>query len=547
MTFIYLVFLIFIATLPAVHVLTGAAIPFGNETTCDPWYYFGLMEFPELGHILAPGWRTVSRLPAYLPISLWHAIGATATGQQLYFWFSHVIFTVAAAVALAVLFEIRTALVVTTLLTTSALYLAVLSTTYTTGAALAYGTVALACVSIGIKRPHLIMPFSFIAGVFVAFALHSHLVSAVFIFFLPILYAPIGIGAFVIGAALMVVGILAGTCLVGLAGLYLGDGFWSFENQIRDTISGMGTFWYEGWMKHSVGLLLMVFLPVLQTITCARKRGSKRSLAILASAIAVSAVNLIVTFANRDQNLLFNYFYVMAIPIAALVLADAIEDYTIHLGPVACGLILAFLAISHVAIVAYLRGYIFLHFMRVALAGAVLALGLSIVYRRSRSEAYGFLIIGSLFIFMQGTLGGYYNAHLYLNRAAARWNTQQVDKALRFLRSYGITDKPVVWLGKADNEANAAIEIGIFRSLVRCRFSTDFPDQLPNGELQLQPAITPGRLLIIMDNPKNYPDVNGALGKKGISIENTKTENIDDTFRITIGRVVASESNNEVQ
>lgn len=84
-------------------------------------------------------------------------------------------------------------------------------------------------------------------------------------------------------------------------------------------------------------------------------------------------------------------------------------------------------------------------------------------------------IIGSLFIFLQGTLGDYYRAHLYLDRAAARWSTQQVDKALRFLRSYGITEKPAVWLGKADNEANAAIEIGIFRSLVRCGFSTDFP------------------------------------------------------------------------
>jgi hypothetical protein len=359
MTPIFIVFLIFVAALPAVHVLTGAAIPFGNERMCDPWYYFGLMEFPELGHILVPGGRTVSRLPAYLPVSLWHAIGATATGQQLYFWFSHAIFTVAAAVALAALFEIRTALVVTTLLTTSALYLAVLSTTYTTGAALAYGSVALACVSIGLRRPMLMMPSSFFAGVFVAFALHSHLVSALFIFFLPILYALIGIRAFLTGAALMVVGILAGTGLVGLAGLYLGDGFWSFENQIRDTISGKGDFWYEGWMTHSVGLLLMVFLPALQTITYVRKRNSKRSLVILASAIAMSAVNLIMTFANRDQNLLFNYLYIMAIPIAALVLADAIEDYTIHLGAVACGLILASLAISHVAIVAYLR----LHFL----------------------------------------------------------------------------------------------------------------------------------------------------------------------------------------
>jgi hypothetical protein len=536
---VYLVFLIFVAALPVVHIFTGAAIPFGNDGHCDPWYYFGLMEFPELGHVLAPGLRAISRLPAYVPISLWHEIGATATGQQLYFWFNHIVFTVATALALAVLFEIRIALVVTTLLTTSALYLEVLSTTYTTGAALAYGSVALACVSIGLRRPILMMPLSFIAGVFVAFALHSHLVSAVFIFFLPILYAPSGARAFVTGAALMITGIIAGTGLVGLTGLYLGDGFWSFENQIRQTISGMGDFWYEGWMTRSIGLLLMVFLPALQTITWARKRNSKRSLAILASAIAVSAVNLIVTFAHKDQHLVFSYLYVMTIPIAALVFADAIEDYIVHLGPVACGMILAFLAISHVAIVAYLRGYVLLYFMPIALAGAVLALGLSLIYERLRSAACGMAIIGSLFIFMQGTLG-YFRAHLDSDRAAARWNTQQVDKALRFMRSYGITEKPVVWLGKVDNEA---IELGTFRSLVRCGFSTNFPDQPPDGDLQWQPPIAAGRLLIIIDNPKNYPDVKDALAKKGISIENAKSENINDSFRITIGRVVASASN----
>jgi hypothetical protein len=497
------------------------------------------MEFPELGHILAPGLRAISRLPAYVPVSLWHAIGATATGQQLYFWFSHVIFTAAAAVALAVLFEIRTALVVTMLLTTSALYLAVLSTTYTTGAALAYGTVALACVSIGLRRPILMMPLSVLAGVFVAFALHSHLVSALFIFFLPILYAPIGIRAFVTGTALIIAGIVAGTGLVGLTGLYLGDGFWIFGTQIRDTISGVGDFWYEGWMTRSIGLLLMVFLPVLQTITCVRKRGSNRSLAILASTIAVSAVNLFVTFAHRDQNLVFNYLYVMAIPIAALVFADAIEEYTVDLGPVAFGLIFVFLTICHVVIVAYLRGYILLYFMPIAFAGAVLALGLSIVYDRLRA-ACGTAIIGSLFILLQGTLGDtLFRAHLYLDRAATRWNTQQVDKALRFMRAYGITDKPIVWLGKTDNEA---IEIGAFRSLVRCNFSTDFPDQLPDGKLQWQSTIAPGRLLIIMDNPKKHPDVKAALAKKGISTGNEKSENINDGFRITIGRIVASAS-----
>lgn len=544
MRLVYLIFLICIAAVPLVHIVTGAAIPFGNDWFCDTWYYFGLMEFPELGHILAPGARAISRLPAYVPVSVLRDLGATATEQELYFWLNHIIFVVATATALTALFEITTALIVTALLSTSALYLAVLSTTYPTGAALAYGSAALACVCISIRRSTLLIPFSFIGGIFVAFSLHSHLVSAVFLFFLPILYFTIGIRAPLIGALAMAVGILAGTGLVGLTGLYLGQGFWSFENQIQAAVSGIGVvYWYKGWMLHSIGLLLMVFLPALQTITLvSRKRKSKRSKAILVSAVAVSAVNLLITFARKDQNLVFNFMYVMAIPVAALVISDAIEDHIARLDLLACGVILASLVFLHVLTVAYLRHYILLHFMPFAFVGAMLTLSVSFLYGRFQSAAGGIAIIGSLFIFMQGALGDYYRDHLYLDRATARSNTQQIDKVLRFLRNYGITDKPVVWLGKVDNQP---IETGVFQSLVRCGFSVDFPDKFPDSTLQWQPALAPGRLLIVMDDPKKFPRIEDTLAQKGIRIEHAKSEEIDDGFRITMGKIATVAPSNE--
>ena len=531
----YLILLICIVALPLVHIFTGAAIPFGNDWFCDTWYYFGLMEFPELGHVLAAGERTISRLPAYVPVSVLRELGATATGQELYFWLNHIIFAVTTVTALTALFEITTALIVSALVTTSALYLAVLSTTYPTGAALAYGSAALACVSIGVRRPPLVMPLALLAGVFVAFALHSHLVSAVFLFFLPILYIMIDIPAFLIGTLLMGVGMLVGTTFVGLTGLYLGQGFWSIGNQIRAVLSGVGVYWYQGWMLRSIGLVLMVLLPALQAITLVgRKRSSKRSQAILVSAIAVSGINLLVTFSHKDQNLVFNFMYILAIPIAALVVADAIEDKTRRISCLACGAVLTCLIGLHVLIVAYLRGYILSHFMPIAFVGATLTLFVSILYARSRSIPGGIAVIGSSFIFMQAALGDYYRDHLYLNRVTARSNTQQVDKALAFIRGYGVTDKPVVWLGNVDNQT---IATDAFQSLVRCGFSIDFPDRFPNSTLQWQPPIAPGRLLIVIDDPRKYPSIEDTLARHGVRIERVKSNNIDDSLRITMGLI----------
>jgi len=533
----YLILLFFIAALPSVYAAIGVAIPFGNDWFCDTWYYFGLMEFPELGHVLAPGARTISRLPAYVPVSVLRQLGATATGQELYFWLNHILFVAATASALTALFEITTALIVTVLVTTSALYLAVLSTTYPTGAALAYGSAALASVAIGLRVPGLLIPLSFIGGIFVAFSVHSHLVAAVFLFFLPILYFVIDVRAFLIGASVMCAGMIVGTGLVGLIGLYLGQGFWSFENQISAVVSGIGVYWYNGWMFRSIGLLLMVFLPTLQIITfVGRKRDSRRSLVILVSAIAISIVNILITFAHKDQNLVFNFMYVMTIPVAVLVIGDAIDDRVVFFGPLRCGIILATLMLCHIVIMAYLRRYLLLYFMPIASVGVLLTITVSALYARSRSTTGGIAIIAALFVFMQGTLGDYYRDHLYLDRTVAKWNTQQIDKALRFLRGFPVTEKPVVWLGKVDNQA---IETGIFQSLVRCGFSIDFPDKFPDSDKQWQPALAAGQLLIVMDDPRKYPEIEDTLAQNGIRITDAKSEKIDDGLKITMGRIVA--------
>jgi hypothetical protein len=305
---------------------------------------------------------------------------------------------------------------------------------------------------------------------------------------------------------------------------------------MQAVISGIGVYWYKGWVLRSIGLLLMVFLPALQVATLmGRKRKSKRSHAVLISSVAVSVVNLLVTFGHKDQNLVFNFMYVLAIPVAALVISDAIDDRIARIDALACGAILISLVGLHVLIVAYFRRYILLHFMPIALVGTFITLFVASLYARSRSASAGIAIIGGSFILMQFSLGDYYRDHLYLDRSAAQWNTQQIDTALRFIRGYGITDKPVVWLGKVDNQP---IETGIFQSLVRCGFSIDFPKKFPDGTLQWQPRLAPGRLLIVMDNPKKYPRIEDALAQKGITIEHAKSEYIDDrSLEITIGRI----------
>jgi hypothetical protein len=217
-----------------------------------------------------------------------------------------------------------------------------------------------------------------------------------------------------------------------------------------------------------------------------------------------------------------------------LVLSDAIDDKIAGSGPMVCGLTLGCLLGLHIVIVAYLRGFILSYFMPVAFAGAMLTLFMSIVYVRSWSVTSGIATIGSTFMFMQFALGDYYRNHLYLDRAMAKSNTQQIEKALHFMRNYGITDRPVVWLGKVDNQG---VETAIFQSLVRCGFSIDFPDKFPNGTLQWQPALEPGHLLVVMDNPKKYTSIEDALANDGIRVEQLRSETINDGLRISMGRI----------
>jgi hypothetical protein len=182
-------FLSLIVIVPALHGWTGLAVPFGNNGHCDPWYYYGLVHFPDYGNVLIPGTRQISRIPAYLPTYLLANMPFGLTFQEVNFWINHTAFTIALAAALFALFNLQIAVTTTLLVTTSALYLAIESTTYPTGAALAYAAIALACVAWSTRSTQWLIPLAFVGGAAAAFAVHGHLVSAVFIFFLPIIFA----------------------------------------------------------------------------------------------------------------------------------------------------------------------------------------------------------------------------------------------------------------------------------------------------------------------------------------------------------------------
>jgi hypothetical protein len=497
-TLIGIFFISLIAIVPAAHGWTGLAIPFGNNGHCDPWYYYGLMHFPDYGNVLVPGARTISRIPAYLPTYLLANIPFGLTFQEVSFWINHTIFSIALAAALVALFNLQIAVMTTLLVTTSALYLAIESTTYPTSAALAYAAIALACVAWSTQSPQWLVPLAFAGGAAAAFAVHGHLASVVFIFFLPIIFANSGVRNVSLGSALaaLLLGGLAGTGLVGVAGIALGQGFFSFMYQINEAIKGVGYWWYEGWMGRSVGLALSLMLPLLEAMVfLVRKSERRRSAVILISISAVSTFNVFTTMAFKEQFLVYEYFYAMMLPLAALVIADATDLCMPRLRTLYLALLIIGLISLHLFWIMQFRTIMLAHFMLLSISAGLITAALitGTKFLRRQSVFYGTATIIAIFGMLQSAIGDQFRGHLTLNREAEIRLYQRADAALQLLRQYGINQRPVAWLGHTND---AALQVAVFRSLIRCNFEQGFPNALPDPVLHWQAPLAPGQLLV---------------------------------------------------
>jgi len=120
---------------------------------------------------------------------------------------------------------------------TSALWLAELSTTYTVGAALAYGMLALACLTnaaMARTRAREAM-LCVAAGALLAWAVNALLLAVFFFAFLPLVLLirrDWRSMAFYQDIVLIGVGGLLGTALVGLASMAIGQPFTIFWHQV---------------------------------------------------------------------------------------------------------------------------------------------------------------------------------------------------------------------------------------------------------------------------------------------------------------------------
>ena len=191
-----------IILMPFAILMVNPLIPFANDHHCDPWYYFGLSHFYDQAPIVCStadslpydrlrnpfGKRATSRVPAiWIGYALYHSIPPMYAHYSEFFLYCYMtMFSL--FVALRLCFGERAAILGTLFMGGSAIFVGALATNYTSRAALAFASMALALVTRArySERPGVAFCFVGASGAAFALACNSNLLVAPFFFVTPI-------------------------------------------------------------------------------------------------------------------------------------------------------------------------------------------------------------------------------------------------------------------------------------------------------------------------------------------------------------------------
>ena len=514
----------------------GPAIPYGNDGHCDVWYYFGLASLADSAWTLGPASRMISRIATYLPnFALGRVLPFNAA--ERFFLLNHTLAFVGAILAVRPLYGWGVAVLATVLVSTSALWLAELSTTYTVGAALAYGMLALACLTNAATARTRAREATLCvaAGALLAWAVNALLLAVFFFAFLPLVLLikrDWRSMAFYQDIVLIGVGGLLGTALVGLASMAIGQPFTIFWHQVVAAIAGGGDWWDDELIKKSVGIPLAVGVSLALIVKLYAVR--ERRTAIVAAIIVLTTLTTLAqTFIPKSQTLLFDYVYVLLLVPALLGIAELAKTPSREAAAIAIAAVIA----AHIALmfalmhVPALRSYYVAGAMTLSIAAAC-AVAAAVVLRRP------ILTHVSLFALMQVALGGYMYAHLFADSRQEKDRLDLTEQVLGFVRAYGIVSLPVIWIAP---DVDSELATGAFRSFVRCTFQPSFPAGLPDPKKHWQEALAPGVLLVVLSLPAGAPDdVTRALGERGMALADGRSRTFAQgswLMRVTIGKV----------
>jgi hypothetical protein len=527
---------ILIWRLNALGFTAGPAIPYGNDGRCDPWYYFGFATLADSAWILSPGTRWGARLSAYLPnFVLGKVLPLNAAERG--FLLNHTLSYIGALLMVLPLYGFGIAILCAVLITSSALYISVLSTTYASVSALAYGFLAVACLTRVVveqdygKETWLCL----LAGLLFAWAALAHLLVAVFLSLLPLvlvvkydwrspnLYRDL---------ALIIIGGVLGIALIGCSSLLVGQPFFAFWYQIRAAIRGID-FFDLAHLKQSVAIPLSLGLSIA-LLTTLRFRADRLSIIITTIVFGTTIAAFAHTFIPRSFSLVTDNFFVLFLVPSTLAIAELLRRPTIE--PVRATPIIAII-IAYAGLMLLLsasstlrNAYLAYAMIMTCLFSAAVVIAV-ILGRRT-------LVIATLFLTLQATVGNLSRAHWTLDALVEKERAETVTQILNFVNRYGITRQPVIWIA---TDADPDLSLAAFRSFARCGFEPTFPGQLPDSQLQWQKPIARGELLILLNSPAmTQQTISAVLGTHSLRLTDVRTESFGREprqLRVTIGRL----------
>src|SRR5262249_28515077 len=146
--------------------------------------------------------------------------------------------------------------------------------------------------------------------------------------------------------------------------------------------------------------------------------------------------------------------------------------------------------------------------------------------------------VACLALMLQLAIGQQLYEVFYNPRAEQQARANTAEAALRFLLPR-MQDRPVVWAARSDD---VLLVLPVVRGLMRCGFTADFPDALPDPTANRQPQLEAGRTLVVIDEQTRGEDaINAALASHGYRLDVSASRYFPfgerSGFKITIGKV----------
>lgn len=560
--FVSLLFTVWLLLWDRMGLMQGGPIPYGNSIGCDVWRYFGLSILPKAGLVLAPGTRVIARPMYFGPLYGLHSLLPFVGITVLSYLLNLNVTLVSLYVALRALYARATVLFACLLVGLCPLLLNESSTTYVTVASLGYTCCMLACLTWASRvrraRPLASDMLYGLAGLFFVWAANASLMAIKFNF-LFCLFALSGalsrpiepwrvLASAIRPACFFLAGLLAGGAAVFLLSKALGLGWEAPLYQVRDAWEGLQDFRYPGWVWETVSFGLLALIAVFCGIALLRARGAsagaiERVYLPVGIVVASCLFHLHSAFVVGDQNLLFDWFYVLLLPILAIAFCAAFDrliermtarDKTTMFAVTAVG-ILAYNAL--VAVRFEIKAWLYNN-TTLSMAIAFLILLGALAVGRLRGFGATLVALMAVALTLQTATGSHMRQHFFASRASEKGYTDLAQAALTFVAPF-LGHYPVIWLASADD---GRLHLSIMRALQRCvNYTPSFPEAPPKPEGD-QPPLEAGRTLIVVDGQGRSPsEIDAALRPFGYRLELAAQRSIaadpPRSVMITVGTV----------